>query len=91
MIRSSRTPSRDRELDALLQERADVVDDVVVARVVLHRARLAEHVHEAAVAAAIGDEAGQLGLLAKGGDVVDVGGARVDRGLGDGELRGVDR
>ena len=77
-MRSSRTPSRDRELGALLEEGADVVDDVVVARVVLHRARLAEHVHEAAVAAAIGDEAGELGLVAEGGDVVDVGGAGVD-------------
>ena len=52
----------DRELDALLEEGADVVDDVVVAGVVLHGARLAEHVHEAAVAAAIGDEAGELGI-----------------------------
>ena len=80
----------DRELDALLEEGADVVDDVVVARVVLHRARLAEHVHQAAVAAAIGDEAGQLGLLAEGGHVVDEGGAGVDRGLGNRELGGVD-
>ena len=68
----------DRELDALLEEGADVVDDVVVAGVVLHGARLAEHVHQAAVAAAIGHEAGELGLLAEGGDVVDEGGAGVD-------------
>ena len=68
----------DRELDALLEEGADVVDDVVVARVVLHRARLAEHVHQAAVAAAIGHEAGELGLVAERGDVVDEGGAGVD-------------
>ena len=44
----------DRVLQALGQERLDVVDDVVVVRVVLHRARLAEHVHEADVHAALG-------------------------------------
>ena len=84
-------PARDRGVHPLLQERLDVGDDVVVARVVLHRARLAEHVHQAAVEAAVGDEAGQLRLVPEGGDVVDVGRARVDRRLGDGELHRVDR
>ena len=52
----------DGERDALLEEGADVVDDVVVAGVVLHRPRLAQHVHQAAVAPAVGHEAGHLGL-----------------------------
>src|SRR5215218_7522844 len=46
----------DRERGALLEERLDLGDDVVVARVDLHRARLAEHVHEAAVAAVLCDK-----------------------------------
>src|SRR5215212_6743354 len=48
------------EGEALLEERPDVRDHVVVARVVLHRARLAEHVHEAAVDARAGHDARQL-------------------------------
>ena len=53
------------ELQASGEERLDLVDDVVVARVVLHRARLAEHVHQAAVGAALGDDAGHLAVAGR--------------------------
>ena len=46
-------PLRDGERQPLLQERLDLRDDVVIARFALHRARLAEHVHQAAVDAAL--------------------------------------
>ena len=64
-------PVRDRELDALLQERLDLGDDVVVARVVLHRPRLAQHVHQAEVGAGPRDHGGHLRVATQGGDVVD--------------------
>ena len=67
-----------------------VVDDVVVARVLLHRAGLAEHVHQAAVVPAVGGEDGHPGVSSEGPDVVDVGRAGLERGLGDVELGGVD-
>ena len=41
-------PLRHGEREPLLEERLHLGDDVVVARVVLHRPRLAVHVHEAA-------------------------------------------
>ena len=41
------------ERQALLEERLDLVDHVVIARVLLHRARLAAHVHQAALRAAV--------------------------------------
>ena len=69
----------DGVLEALDEERLDVVDDVVVVRVVLHRARLAEHVHEADVHAPLGAQAGEIGVVAQRGDVVDDVGAGVDR------------
>ena len=64
------------ERESLLEERLHLGDDVVVARVVLHGARLAEHVHEAAIGAATRRPAGHAGVEAEGGDVVD------DRGAG---------
>src|SRR5829696_4505592 len=42
---------RDGEGEPLLEERLHVRHDVVVARVLLHRARLTEHVHQAAASA----------------------------------------
>ena len=54
---------RDRGLGALGEERLDLGHDVVVARVVLHRARLAEHVHEAEVGARLGDHRRHLAGL----------------------------
>ncbi len=84
-------PLRDRELDPLGQERLDVVDHVVVARVLLHRPRVPEHVHQRQLAAAIGAERGQLRLGPQRGDVVDDLRAGVERRLGHRALGGVDR
>ena len=56
-IRSLVDPGGDRRLDPLGEEGADLGDDVVVARVVLHRPRVAEHVHEHDGAAALGAQA----------------------------------
>ena len=72
VMRSSAMPSADGERGALLEERLDLGDDVVVARVDLHRLRVAEHVHEAAVAAVLGHEAGEGRVVAERRDVVDV-------------------
>ena len=55
-------PGRERELDPLGEERPDVVDDVVVARVLLHRPRVALHVHQHDLAAALGAQRRQLGV-----------------------------
>ena len=71
-IRSSAHAGVDREAHPLLEERLDVGHHVVVARIVLHRPRLAEHVHQAAVEPAVGDEAGHVGVVAERADVVDV-------------------
>ena len=46
------------------------LDDVVVARLGLHRARLSLHVHEADVRARVGDDARELRVAAQRGDVV---------------------
>ena len=82
---------RDRSFHPLGEERPDVVDDVVVAGVVLHRARVPEHVHQDHFAAALGAEAGQVRIGPQGGYVVDPARAGVERRLGDRRLRGVDR
>ena len=57
-----RNPLRDGEREALLEERRDLRGDVVVARVLLHRPRLALHVHEAEIRAGVGDHAGEVGV-----------------------------
>ena len=64
-------PGVRRGLEPLLEERLHLGDDVVVARVVLHRPRLAEHVHEAEAGVRVGDDAGELRVAAQRGDVVD--------------------
>ena len=87
----ARDAVRDRMLEALGEKRADVGDDVAVARIALHRARLAEHVHEADVAAALGDERRHPGVAAQRGHVVDERGAGVERSGRHRRLRGVDR
>ena len=74
-----RDPRLDREREPLLEERRDLGGDIVVARVVLHRPRLALHVHQAEVAARVGDHAGELGVAAERGDVVDQLGAELER------------
>ena len=79
------------DLGALGQERLDLGHDVVVARVVLHRARLAEHVHEAEVGAGAGHDRGHRAIAAQRRDVVDEHGAGGQRGLRDRGLARVDR
>ena len=78
----------DGEGQPLLQEGLDVGDDVVVARVALHvrGSHVRGDLHPAG-----GDQPGELGRGAEGGDVVDVGGAGVQRRLGDRALGRVDR
>ena len=51
-------PMRDRERHPLLEERLDLGYDIVVARILLHRPRLTEHVHQAAVDPRRGDHVG---------------------------------
>ena len=52
---------RDRERQALLEERRDLGRDVVVARVDLHRPRLALHVHQTDVRVVRGARLGERG------------------------------
>ena len=82
---------RDRERQPLLEERRDLGRDVVVARLRLHRPRLALHVHEAEVRAGAGDDSGELGIAAQRRDVVDEDRAALERSPRDRRLRGVDR
>ena len=84
-------PLGDRERQPLLEEGLDLRDDVVVARVGLHRPRLALHVHQAAVRARLGDDACELRIAAQRGDVVDQLRAELERLPRDLGLRGVDR
>ena len=62
-----------------------------IARVVLHGSRGPEHVHQDHAAAVLGAQAGQLGIAAKRGDVIDDRGAGVQGRRGDGRLRRVNR
>jgi hypothetical protein len=66
-----RDPLAGREREPLLEECLHLVDDVVVARVELHRARVAQHVHQAAVGSRLGHHARQLGIEPERGHVVD--------------------
>ena len=79
MIRSGHA-GRDRGREALGQVVADLGHDVPVARIALHRARRAAHVHQAHGGAALGHQRQQVGIAAPGGDVVHEHGARVERG-----------
>ena len=56
-IRSRATPAATATSTRAARNARDLLDDVVVARVVLHRERRAEHVHQAEVGAASGDHA----------------------------------
>ena len=69
--RSSASPAPTANAEPLLEEGRDVRDDVVVARVVLHRARLAQHVHQAHSAPDSGHERRHARVAAERGDVVD--------------------
>ncbi len=85
---------RHREAQALLEERLHILDHIVISRPThpaLHRARLAEHVHQAAVHAAVGDHRDHLRVGAQRADVVDDLDAGSDRGARDRRLGGVDR
>ena len=55
-------PRGDRGLDAPGEEAADLVDDVFVAGIILHRPGAPEHVHQHHRAATLGAEAGQIGV-----------------------------
>ena len=76
-------PGGDRRLGPLGEEGADLVDDVVVDGVALHRPRVAEHVHEDQAGAALGDQRADLGVGAQRGDVVDDRRPGPERRLGD--------
>lgn len=76
----------DRKLHPLLEEGCDLADDVLVTRILLHRPRLSEHVHEAAVRAAAGDQLGHLRIAAERCHVVDQRRARLERRPRDGRL-----
>ena len=76
-MRSSRTPASTAAASAILEEARHVVDDVVVARIVLHRPRVvAEHVHQAQADAGVGHDPGHVRVVAQRRDVVDERGAR---------------
>ena len=68
--RSSRTPSPTANACAP-PGTPYLVDHVCVARLALHRARLAEHVHQTALRAAVRHEPGHLGVAAERAHVVD--------------------
>ena len=75
--------------EALLEERGHLGDDIVVARRLLHRARLSLHVHQAQRRAGVGDRPRELGIAPKRGHVVDELRAereRVPRDLGAGRV-----
>ena len=83
--------ARDRERHPLFQERGDLLRDIVVARLLLHRPRLALHVHEAEIGARVRYDPGELRVAAKRRDVVDENRAALERRARDPGLRGVDR
>ena len=82
-------PRLDGEGEPLLEEGLHLGDDVLVARVVLHRPRLAEHVHEAEVGVAVRDDTGELRVAAQRRHVVDHAGAELERAPRHLRLRGV--
>ena len=82
-------PRGARPLESFDEEIADLGDDVGVLRRFLHRARLAAHVHDDHPGAGTRDDVEHAGI-APGGDVVDDGGAGVERGRGDGRLPRID-
>ena len=81
----------DGEPEPLLEEGGDVAGDVVVHGIELHRPRLSLHVHQAQVGLRGRDDAGQLRVAAKRGDIVHELRAELDRAAGDLGLGGVDR
>ena len=86
-----RDPGVDGEPQPLLEEGCDLGGDVLIARIDLHRARIAGHVHQAEVCLGLGDGADEVGIGPERGDVVDQLGSEGERPPRDGRLRGVDR
>ena len=82
---------RDREPKPLLEEGGHLGSNVLVARVDLHGAWLALHVHQAEIGAALRHDLGQIGVAPQRGDVVDELDAELERAPGDLALRRVDR
>ena len=82
---------RDRERHPLLQERGDLLRDIVVARLLLHRPRLALHVHEAEIRAGGGHDVSDLGIVAERRHVVDEDCAALECRTRHRSLRSVDR
>ena len=81
----------DGERDALLQERRDLGRDVAVARIDLHRPRLALHVHQAEVGARVRDDGSQRRITPERGYVVHELHPELECASGDLRLRSVDR
>ena len=81
----------DRERKPLLEKALHVRHHVVVRGVDLHRARLALHVHEAEIAARVGDDACELGIASESRHVVDELDAELERTTGNRRLGRVDR
>ena len=84
-------PGVDGRVEALGQVVPHLGHHVVVARVGLHGARRAPHVHQAHGRATLGHQGQQGRVGAAGRDVVDQHGPRVEGGLGHRGERGVDR
>jgi hypothetical protein len=81
----------DGESQSFLEEGGDLGHNVVVGRILLHRTRLALHVHQAEVGAGLGDDLRQLRVGSERGYVVDELGVELERTAGDLGLRGIDR
>ena len=87
----ARDPGRGRAADCRTQLGDDLPDDVVVRGVAVHVAGPAAHVHEHERNTGGGADGRQVRIIAQPGDVVDEGGAVLDRPPGDLGLAGVDR
>ena len=90
-MRSSRNACGHGGREPALEEGGHLRRDVVVPRVVLHRPRLAAHVHQADVRTGVGDDACELRIAAQGGHVVHELCAERDRAPCDLGLGRVDR
>ena len=65
-----RCPAPVAKRQPLLEERHHLRHDIVVSGLLLHRPRLAEHVHEAEVGVGVGHDVRHLRVTPQGGDVV---------------------
>ena len=90
-MRSSAMPCGDRLREAVVEKRRDLVDDVLVPRRVLHRRRVALHVHEADVDARVRDDRRELRVAAERRHVVHHRRSECDRPARHLGAGGVDR